>query len=866
MRLLPKAAVAASLSTSLFAYVALAPVAYAQVQHIQDYHLPVQSLAASLRAVSMASGRTIGVPPHLVGNRQAPALNGSYTVEAAVAALLADSGLHVHAAGNALIVDAVTTPEQPMSEPGNSGVAAVDPGILVTGSRIRGAPIASPVIVLDHQTMDERGQTSLGDVMRSLPQDFGGGQNPGVAPSVPSSSGINVSGASTANLRGLGSDATLTLLNGHRLAYNASRQGIDLSSVPFGMVDRVEVVADGASALYGSDAVAGVVNVILKHDYEGLQASANLGAASDGGDFQQQYGVVTGHRWATGGIVASYEYSQNTAVFSNQRSFTAGRPGNIIYPAMHHHAAALSAHQSLTDTLTFEVDTLYNKRWSATGITLSPDGSWDASHQDLLAQSRSGAIAPSLKLQVGKDWHLTLSGVYGTETVTYQNNAYIGTTLFANNSACYCNEGKSVEFAADGRLFDLPGGSVKLATGVGYRINSMYYYSGPGAGTNIDASQSSTYAYGELSVPVVSSAQAIAAIDHLNLSGALRYERYPGIGSVVTPKLGIIYAPVPDLSIKGSWGRSFRAPTLYQQYSAQASTLYTAASRGGTGYAPDATVLYVSGGNANLKPERAESWAATLDYQPHQLPGLRLQTSYFSTIYHDRIVAPITYSTQALSNPLYATWVDTAPTQTAIAAATSNPTLFTNLANAAYDPTRVAAIIYNSNFNAGRQMIHGLDLLADYKTRLGDNGGQLGLRANVAYLVSRQQLIAGAPTTQMAGTLFNPPHWRGNASLSWGKGGFNLNTVTTVIGGVTDVRTATPIRMGGMVTQDVTARYSFGEKNGVLRGLALSLTVQNLFNDKPPVIATTYYYETPFDSTNYAAIGRYIGMGVTKSW
>jgi outer membrane receptor protein involved in Fe transport len=380
---------------------------------------------------------------------------------------------------------------------------------------------------------------------------------------VPSASGVNVAGASTANLRGLGSDATLTLLNGHRLAYNGTRQGVDLSSVPFGMVDRVEVVADGASALYGSDAVAGVVNIILKRDYEGLQTSANLGGATDGGDFQQQYGVVTGHKWSTGGFVAAYEYGQNSDIFSSQRSFTAGRPNIIIYPAMHHHAAAFSAHQALTDTLTFEVDALYNKRWSASGVTLSTDGSWDTAHQESYSSSRSGAIAPSLKLQLGKDWHLALSGVYGTETVHLTNDIYVGTTLSTVSSACYCNEGKSVELAADGRLFDLPAGPVKVATGAGYRTNSMNLFAGQGNALNFIGSQSSTYAYGEVSIPVVSPKQSMAGIDHLSLSGALRYERYPGIGSVATPKLGIIYAPVPDLSIKGSWGApSGRQPSI----------------------------------------------------------------------------------------------------------------------------------------------------------------------------------------------------------------------------------------------------------------------------------------------------------------
>jgi outer membrane receptor protein involved in Fe transport len=274
----------------------------------------------------------------------------------------------------------------------------------------------------------------------------------------------------------------------------------------------------------------------------------------------------------------------------------------------------------------------------------------------------------------------------------------------------------------------------------------------------------------------------------------------------------------------------------------------------------------VSGGNLNLKPERAESWAATLEYQPHQVPGLRLQGSYFSTVYKDRIVTPITYSTQALSNPLYATWASIAPSTAAIAAATANQSSFSNLTGTTYDPSKVAAIVYNTNFNAGRQMIHGIDMLLDYKAELGHDAGQIRMTGNVAYLVSSQQLIAGAATTQLAGTIFNPPHWRGSAGVTWIRGGLTINALTSAIGGVNDVRTTTTLRVGGMVTQDLTLRYAFGDRSDVLRRLAVSLTVQNMFNAKPSQIATTYFYETPYDSTNYSPVGRYIGLGVTKSW
>lgn len=866
MGLLRKAALVASITTSLTIFILTAPGTHAQGAVVQGpavhhYHLPVQSLAASLQEVALASGVSVGVASGLVADHRAPALEGDFTPQAALVALLAGSGLHARQLGNGLVIEADEVRGGSSARPGEG-----DPAILVTGSRIRGAPVASPVITLDQSAMREAGATSLGDVMRDLPQSFGGGQNPGIGINVPTASGTNVGGASTINLRGLGSDATLTLLNGHRLAYNGTRQGIDLSALPFGIIDRVEVVADGASALYGSDAVAGVANILLKRDYQGLETSANIGASTDGGNFRQQYGAVAGRKWASGGFVAAYEYASNTNIMSNSRAYAVSRPGVIIFPAMRHHAAALSGHQSLTDTLTLEVDALFNKRWSLGGYATNNAGDWSLSHADTRSTSRSGAIAPSLKWDLPHGWRLSLAGVYGTETVTLYNGIFTGANLTSSASGCYCNTGSSVELAGDGRLFTLPAGPATLAMGGGYRYNSLQLFRAAGSASNIDASQDSFYAYGEVSLPLIAPQQGVRGIDRLNLSGAVRYERYPGVASVATPKLGIIYAPFEDMTIKGSWGRSFRAPTLFQQYSAQSVILYPVTSLGGTGYPSGSTAMLLTGGNPSLRPERAETWTASLEYRPHQLPGLHLQLGYFSTIYKDRIVTPITYTAQSLTNPLYASLVSLSPGSAAASAASGNPLLFTNLTGAAFDPARVVAIVNGTSLNAGRQTIHGIDMLADYRTRLGKDGGQLTMLGNIAYLSSSQQLLPGAVGAALAGTLFNPPHWRGRGSISWSSGAITLNATTSYIGGVEDTRFNPRVKISGMVTQDMTARYAFGPKSGILRGTTLSLSVQNLFDSHPATIATTAYYDTAYDSTNYSPVGRYIGMGVTRAW
>src|SRR5690606_21184391 len=122
--------------------------------------------------------------------------------------------------------------------------------------------------------------------------NFTGGQNPGVLMGNVAGGGLanqNVTGGSGLNLRGLGPDASLTLLSGRRLAYGGFVQSVDISAIPVEAVERVEIVADGASAIYGSDAVGGVANVVLKRDFEGVALSARYGAASDGGLATHEY-------------------------------------------------------------------------------------------------------------------------------------------------------------------------------------------------------------------------------------------------------------------------------------------------------------------------------------------------------------------------------------------------------------------------------------------------------------------------------------------------------------------------------------------------------------------------------------------------
>ena len=165
--------------------------------------------------------------------------------------------------------------------------------VVVTGSRLQRTPgeLAGNLITLDEDYIRSTGEVTLERVLRQLPQNvnstaerFGQGLN----------NAANLSGASTVNLRGLGSESTLILVDGKRIGHSGILGGVsDISSIPLSIVERIEVLLDGASAIYGSDAVGGVVNIITRKDYQGIELDLNYNWPSEEG-YDEIRGTVSG--------------------------------------------------------------------------------------------------------------------------------------------------------------------------------------------------------------------------------------------------------------------------------------------------------------------------------------------------------------------------------------------------------------------------------------------------------------------------------------------------------------------------------------------------------------------------------------------
>ena len=191
--------------------------------------------------------------------------------------------------------------------------------VVVTGSRVAREPseLSRNVIVLDEQAIRATGEFTLPRVLQQLPQNT----NPTNATYGSQLNGVNnKTGAATVNLRGLGSESTLILVDGRRVGYSGILGGVtDISTIPLSMVERIEILLDGASAVYGSDAVGGVVNIITRKDYEGVEVDVDYARPHKSGFEESRISVAGGFAWDGGRAKVGFERYRDSGLDSSLR-------------------------------------------------------------------------------------------------------------------------------------------------------------------------------------------------------------------------------------------------------------------------------------------------------------------------------------------------------------------------------------------------------------------------------------------------------------------------------------------------------------------------------------------------------------------
>jgi iron complex outermembrane recepter protein len=860
------------------------------------------------------------------------------------------------AAGGAMGADTAATDDASLDE------------VVVTGSRIRGvAPVGSPVVALDRDTIEESGAATTSELVRDLPQVVGLGASE--TASSAQNGAANVTRGVSINLRGIGSNATLVLFGGRRMP-PAGTQGqiTDISVIPAIALERVELVADGGSAIYGSDAVTGVLNLIPRRSFTGAESALRLGIADKYTDWTLSH--LMGMEWTGGHGMLAIERNQHSALRGYDRDFFSSdlrsrggsdfrsqqcSPGTIlvgttpyaipqnstgrnltasqftantrnlcdlivrgdIIPRLERtslmgsaeqelgaftafaegfysrrefsiHAASVTANLTVPNTNAF----YFNPTGGTGPVTVQYDLANDGGRPNDPGHAESWLAVAGLRRSFAADWRAEAAVSFGrsadvvsrTRNVNttasginqylassdpavafnpYGSGANNATTIAAVRNGQFQIHGdtklSTVSLQADGPAFQLPGGAVRVAVGTEYRRESLGGLLESGSTTApvlvpSSISRNMYAGFAEMFVPLFGESNAMPGFRRLDLSIAGRYEDYSDFGTTTNPKLGMNWSPVDGLMVRGSWGKSFRAPGLAENdpkssgYGLYGDTLPCS-------HRAPATTCFgigIAGGNPDLKPEKATTWSFGLDITPAALPGFRASLTYWDVKYLNQIVG-LRGTAGLLTNPIYASYRTLDPSSTVV-----NDLLASGLPiNTPINASQVTYIQDGRRQNVGGTWVNGIDLDIGQSWELG--GSRLRAGVMLTRIDSLKTAVApGATAVEVVNTLNFPQRWRGRATLGWSRGQFDSLLTLNHVGsyrqtGVTPVREIASLR-----TVDLHTGLKLDEEDS----LSLTLDVQNLLDKEPPFVNLSGGY----DPQTANPILRMVTFGFRKTW
>jgi iron complex outermembrane receptor protein len=842
--------------------------------------------------------------------------------------------------------------------------------IQVTGTLIRGAaPVGAPVTKLDRAAIEESGVASTGELLRLLPQVQNLGADEGHN-NTAQNANQNITMGSGLNLRGLGPESTLTLVDGQRVAPGGlGAQYTDPSTIPAIAIERMEVITDGGSATYGSDAVGGVVNIQLRRKFNGVGLSARHGAAD--GMRQNQFAAIAGNSWHGGQVMVAGEVLRRGNLSADDRDFytddmrpwggpdlrgTAANPANIqiggtryaipanqngvglarsalvpgtanlqsIYqgvdalPEQQRKSAVLSFGQNLGESMRFNFEAFTSHRDYVRHTAAQSTNATVRSTNPFFVSANGTATSEVLNYSFLNDFGVSVSqgfehtyrysaGLEFDITDTWSGSAFAGHSgtvshafsqnlngnainaaladtnpatalnLFCDGAHFSCNNPATlarirafndrnadyemgdggVKF--DGPLFELPAGKVRLALGGEAHHDEMAYYENRNNSTpdnstifHIDNSSRKPVRtvrslFAEAQVPLIGNASALPYMKRLDLSLAARSDDYSDFGRSTNPRLGLDWTVGPIGKFYASWGKAFRAPTLGDLDPVNAG-LINVVDRVAADGKTMVHGLVLLGGRDGLKPERANISTFGTALQP--APGLKATVDYFNVDYKDRILTPGN-DQSIFAKPNLAPYLNTTPTQAQVQALLADPT-FTGSAS---EPASGIKFIQDGRrYNAGVVKTSGVDVSVHYEQGTGIGRLSGGLTANYI-LTYKQQFTPSTPLVDgLLNTLNNPMRLRARADFGWGGQDARINLFANFTNAYTNTTLASNPKVASSTTWDMSAQYDIGKMLGAsFRNLRASLSVQNIFDRKPPYVQNA---TLAFDPQNFSAIGR----------
>jgi outer membrane receptor protein involved in Fe transport len=898
-------------STSFFLLVAFWSKA-ADAQMLVHFDLPAQPLAQSLNAIGTATNTDVGYRASLVAGLLAPPLKADLTVDGALTRVLVGTGLRPkHLDDHTILITATgaltadsrerrlfwakassATEQGDQIVPSQAGAATTDnpsssnagkkdlDEIVVTGTHIHGTDNKiNPIITIDQDQIERSGYSSTSDLFRALPQNFQSvGANPDGFLSGTHAAGYNKDFASGIDLRGLGPSSTLVLVNGHRLAPSSFGSFVDVSQIPLAAIDRVEILTDGSSAIYGSDAVGGVVNIILKKDYQGADSTVRYGATTGGGRDEVLASQTMGSNWPSGNAVGTLQYQRQGALPAADRTFASNLTvPNDLFPKNQSYGLTLDGRQTLLDGLEFNGDVLVSKRQFTqfSSIPTPPLGNYD----DLTnGNTQSVSVSPGLRYNLTPKWTVELSGLYGQQKSLSNLYEDVPGFPFTNLNLGFNNRftEKSIDLVMDGRFGSTSAGDIAVAFGGSYRTEDLDSVITQTSGGSVlitprEENRHVRAEFGELHIPIVGPGNRIPLVQALELSLAVRRDNYSDFGSTTNPHVGLRWAPLADVSLRGSYGKSFRAPNGSEEITKNTPAYifnYDVSNPAGPGLIP---ALILAGGKT-LSAERARTLNFGVQYSPLNFQGFTASLDYYDIRYADRIVEP-PIAPNVLQQPtIYGSLISPVASDAAAQAIVNAVTaaggqFFDEIGTGA---TGVRYLYDARQQNAAVVLQSGLDLTSKLTRSFGAYTWTSQL--NVAFIDKIEtQFAQGSNFFNQVNTFASPAKWRTRLDSTWGGAAFSLSGALNFVGSYVDTNAVGNPSIASWTTADLNATLNVETlfQSYGWRGLSFSIVLLNVFDRNPPFVATSIGgtgYPISYDSANANPLGRFIAVTLRKKW
>ena len=860
------------------------------------FDIPAEDLGKALRDFAIQAKCNLSYDPANVEHLKAPAIKGAFTVPDALSLIL--RGTHLRAVNinentiqvldsaastsgsNSALTGAVVrlayaTPDAPAptnqdipATPASSNATSDDnktaglEEIVVTGTNISGVENKTvPLLTFDRDAIDRSGYATIADFITALPQNVKSGTN--------SADGIlsgaigrfnNVENSTAANLRGLGSNSTLTLINGHRVAASSFGTGVDLSVIPLSAVERIDVLTDGSSAVYGADAVGGVVNIILRKDFNGEETSARLDTLSRGGGELKQIGQSIGRTWSTGGALAVFQFEDSNPLRSDQRTFTAGLPKPTdTLPISKRYSGVLSAHQDLGGSLEGFLDAVLEHDISQRSNT---DAGRPPHEQIIDSKTNSTSASTGLRWQPFGDWHLEGSALFSqvdtlvSEDFIPADPPYINGTPFTNPIETI----KEGDIKLDGTLWTSGGSSVKAAVGASYRqeeFSDIQIQAQPIVSRHVRA------AFAEIYAPLVTEGNALAWVRKLDLSAAVRDDSYSDFGAKTNPRFGVFFAPIDQVSLRVAYSTSFRVPDATELGTAAASDRVIIESHIPQPNDPTGNASVLFFGNQTLHPETSRNLTAGLDFLPTALPTTRFSLNYYRILFNNRITSPPLSASIFLNPRIYGPLIRQFPNDSAVEAFVAGLEPPQQVFDLSAGHTGLAGIRYGYSYgyiNAAHVNTEGLDFVAHSLLSLG-GPNKLTLDFNATYIRDLETAFCDACTsTDLANTYGQPLKLRLRAAGGWSNGTVSANAAVNFANAYSDTNLLPPGRITSFTTLDLNTSWHIGAS-----GTTLSLIILNALNSNPPHTAPAFN-DVGYDPTNADPRGRTLSLQARQAW